>query len=251
MSEFSKSYAPPRGEVASVSTPDAADGMFEPQPWSNDDVLLAAWDLFKRHWTTLSGATLIGFGLVFAVQQVTSMMLSAVVLPTQESRGTALIVLSVGLLVSLAVQAAVMAGWATLFLRTAQYEKPSFGSFFSAFRLFPTMFVTMVACTVFTSLGLFFFVVPGIVIALSTCLYMFFVVEGDGTINALKASFSVTSDQKAALFVFFILVILLNLAGALALGVGLLVTTPVSFLALATVYVRVTGRQTPGTMLPE
>lgn len=250
MSGFSNPYASPQTEVAPVHGIDADAEETGVQPWSVDDVLMAGWELFKNHWPTLSGATLAGYALIFVAQQVVS-ILGAAITPKPESGGWAIAVgvMFLVTMASMVVQAAVMAGWARLFLLTAQYETPSFGTFFSGFRLFATMFVTNVACTVFTALGLFFFVVPGIIIALSTCLYMFFVAEGDGTIAALKASFMATADQKAALFVLFLVLVVLNLIGVLALGVGTLVTMPVSYLALAVVYIRLTGRHAPRTML--
>lgn len=240
MAAFSNSPATPRAD-GGTSSAFHADAVSGPQPWSSDDVLHAAWDLFKIHWMPLSGATFIGIAMLSAAQGLAAALLGAM--------GPGPAVQLVGGLILLGVQATVLAGWSRLFLRTAQRQTPSLSAFVSGFRFVPAMLVAMVVSTVFTGLGLLLVIAPGIIIALGTCLYMFFVVDGDGAIDALKASFSATGEQKKALFLFLLVAFLLNVAGALALGVGLLVTVPVSFLALATIYVRLTGRHTPGSTL--
>ncbi len=87
------------------------------------------------------------------------------------------------------------------------------------------------------SLGLLLLVVPGIILAIKFQFYNYFIVEKDmGPIEALKASWVLTTGVKWELFLFALLLGLINIAGALALGVGLLITLPISLMATAYVY---------------
>lgn len=75
----------------------------------------------------------------------------------------------------------------------------------------------------------------------SQSLYALFVVDGEGVGVAMKGSVALASGHGSAFFVFFLILGLMNVAGALLCGVGLLVT----MLAVAIVYTRATGRLGP------
>jgi uncharacterized membrane protein len=74
--------------------------------------------------------------------------------------------------------------------------------------------------------------------------YSTFVVVDQRTdpIEALRKSSRLTDGVKGQLFWFGLLLIGVNLVGALALGVGLLVTIPTSFIAAAYVFRRLQQR---------
>jgi hypothetical protein len=87
--------------------------------------------------------------------------------------------------------------------------------------------------------GLVLFVVPGVIVAVRLCLAPAIVVdEGLDPISALRRSYELTDRHFAELFVLGLLLGLMNLLGLLALGLGLFITVPTTYLAVAWVYRR-------------
>jgi len=88
-----------------------------------------------------------------------------------------------------------------------------------------------------------FILVATLSIKFSLCFY-FVVDKGLGPINALKASSRTTMGVKGVLFLFGIVCFLINLLGALCLGIGLFATFPTVMVAMALVY-RQLSKQSP------
>jgi len=94
--------------------------------------------------------------------------------------------------------------------------------------------------------GMLLLVVPGIIWGIKFSLYPYFIVEKKlGPIEALKASSRATKGAKWDLFLFILLLGLINLAGALVFLVGLFATIPTSMVAFAYVYHRLTKEPEP------
>jgi uncharacterized membrane protein len=93
--------------------------------------------------------------------------------------------------------------------------------------------------------GLVLLIVPGIIFALMFMFTTFIVIDrGLGPIEAMKESNRITYGHKWTLLGFTLMLVLINLLGVIALVVGLLVSIPVSSLAVAYAY-RVLGGRTP------
>lgn len=91
--------------------------------------------------------------------------------------------------------------------------------------------------------GLILLIVPGIIFALMFMFAPFIVIERElGPIEAMKESSRITRGHKWPLFGFLLLLVLVNLAGLLALVVGLLVSMPVSMLAFVHAYRTLAGK---------
>lgn len=89
--------------------------------------------------------------------------------------------------------------------------------------------------------GLILLIVTGVIFGLMFMFTPFIVIERElGPIEAMKESDRLTRGHKWPLFGFAIVLVLINLLGALALVVGLLVSIPVSTLAFIHAY-RVLG----------
>lgn len=79
--------------------------------------------------------------------------------------------------------------------------------------------------------------VPAVVLVLKFLFFSYAIVDKElGAVAALGYSSRITAGFKGELFVFGLMLVLLNVGGALALGVGLLVTLPMTMLATAHVY---------------
>lgn len=87
------------------------------------------------------------------------------------------------------------------------------------------------------AVGLFLFVVPGVIAALGLSFATYLVIDrAKGPIEALKESWHITYGHKWQLFLLALVIIGINVLGLLALVVGLLVSIPVSWLAVTHAY---------------
>jgi uncharacterized membrane protein len=85
--------------------------------------------------------------------------------------------------------------------------------------------------------GTILLIVPGIIWALKFQFYGYYIVDKNlKPVDALKMSAMSTSGKKGNLFVFFVLLGLINFLGLIALLVGLLISVPVTLLAYVYVY---------------
>lgn len=93
--------------------------------------------------------------------------------------------------------------------------------------------------------GLVLLIVPGIIIGLALSFTLYLVVDkGLGPINAFKQSLVLTKGNRWKLFLLSLALLGLNILGLLALLVGLLVSVPITFLALMHAYRTLSGEVT-------
>lgn len=87
-------------------------------------------------------------------------------------------------------------------------------------------------------LGLILFILPGIYLAVRLGFYKFLVIEYENmkAVDSLKESMKITSGYFWKIFGFVILLIIINILGAIPFGLGLIITIPVSVIAGAVLY---------------
>lgn len=134
----------------------------------------------------------------------------------------------------------------SVFLRISRGIKVDFTTLFVDFSgtKFLQYFLLMVVVSVFVVVGLVAFLVPGIIVAIMTSLSSFILMDEKNDVawnskafwHAITESKRLTSGEKWDLLVFFAVVLAMNVLGALAFGVGLLITVPVTCIALAHIY---------------
>lgn len=91
--------------------------------------------------------------------------------------------------------------------------------------------------TVIVVIGFILLVIPGIYLALRLQFYSYYIVDKNaGALDSLRMSWKVTDKNVINIFLFMLLIIGINILGALALLVGLLITIPVSFIAVTLLY---------------
>jgi len=96
------------------------------------------------------------------------------------------------------------------------------------------------------ALGFLLLIVLGIIFVLMFMFTTLIVIDrGLGPIEAMKESSRITRGHRWTLLGLALLVLLVNLLGPLALVVGLLVSVPVSWIALAHVYCVLARRTAP------
>jgi uncharacterized membrane protein len=115
----------------------------------------------------------------------------------------------------------------------------------SSFHLVLQYFAAALVYFLIVIAGLFLLVVPGVIWFIKYSLFPYFIVDQKmGPIEAIKASGKATSGAKFQLFLFWLLLGLMNLGGLLALGIGLIVTIPVTMVSYAYVYRKLAGKGT-------
>lgn len=106
---------------------------------------------------------------------------------------------------------------------------------------YPQYLLRMVGATIVYFLivvaGLILLIIPGIYLALRLQFYSYYIVDKNaGAIDSLRMSWKATDKNVINIFLFELLLVGINILGALALLVGLLVTIPLSFIAVTLLY---------------
>jgi uncharacterized membrane protein len=91
--------------------------------------------------------------------------------------------------------------------------------------------------------GLILLIVPGIYLGLKYQFFSYLIVDKElGVLDSLKESSQITQGVKWQLFGFSLALIGINILGALAFGIGLLVTIPLTVVAHVFVYRKLSTR---------
>jgi|SRR3989344_1290146 len=140
-------------------------------------------------------------------------------------------------------------GGTKVFIRIFDGENPSLKEAFSAYGIFWKYIGTSILYALIVLGGLILLIVPGLIWAIKYSFAPFLVIDkGLSPKAALKESGAMTQGTRWRLVGFAIVVGLVNLLGYLALGIGVLVTGPVTILAYIHVYRKLGERLVPTTM---
>ncbi len=139
--------------------------------------------------------------------------------------------------IAMAVSATLTLGLAKIYLRFAEGQRPIFENLFDGVSQFHKYLGACIIASVATAMGLVLLIVPGIIIMIRLWFVGFVIVDNkSGPIEAIQQSWDISRGRTMDLLVLFFILVGLNLLGLICLGVGILVTLPMSGLALAHVY---------------
>jgi len=128
-------------------------------------------------------------------------------------------------------------------LQLSNKETAGSGDFFSFLNSFIDFVFASVLYWMIVVGGLILLIVPGIIWAIKFGQFGYLIVDkGANPIEALKESSRLTTGIKWDLLKFYLLSFVVTLAGALCLFVGLLAAIPVSAVAQACVYRKISGQ---------
>lgn len=172
---------------------------------------------------------------VFLLVSGGSSLLSKIIIQGGDSRGAFLVVaafvvnFAVGTLAGLGLAAFVLKAHDTIESVTlADLWHPS---------LFWNYAIAAVLYGLIVVIGLILLIIPGIVLMLAYWFTPYIVVDrGLGPLEALKESARITKGRRLDLFLLLLAVLGLNIIGAILLFVGLLVSIPVTTLAVVHAY---------------
>jgi uncharacterized membrane protein len=116
-------------------------------------------------------------------------------------------------------------------------DQRSVGELFSGVDYFFNYIIGGVIYAIIVVFGFILLIIPGIIWSMKYQFFAYLIIDKNmRPIDALKESARITQGHKMNLFIFSLLAILLNLAGLLFFGIGLLVTIPLTSLAVVRIY---------------
>ncbi|MBA2123343.1 hypothetical protein B9J78_00080 [bacterium Unc6] len=128
-------------------------------------------------------------------------------------------------------------GLVKIALRFCDNEKGRFTDLFSQCHLFFDYMFAGIFYFLIVLGGTLLLIIPGIILLIKFCFFEYFIVDKKaGPIESLKRSWVITRKVKWDLFVFFLMLLGINLFGALCLLIGLFATIPATMVAMAFVY---------------
>jgi len=111
---------------------------------------------------------------------------------------------------------------------------------------FLTFLGAYVLVLVAVTVGMVLCIVPGVILALGLHFYVQEIVDRGRSIEeSLRGSWELMRGHKTMLFVFWLLSLVVNVAGLMACGVGVLVTSALTLVAASWIYVRLRGESPP------
>lgn len=134
---------------------------------------------------------------------------------------------------------------ASVYLRTKRGTKVDFKNLFETLsaQKFLHFLVAMVIAYILIFFGFVLLIVPGIIMATALCMTSFIVIDkeikdwkGKHFWEAIKESIVMTKGHRMHLFKLFVVLVGLNILGVIALGVGVLITMPITGITMAYVY---------------
>jgi uncharacterized membrane protein len=189
----------------------------QPQ-WEIGQLFSEGWRLLQDNLALLLGGFLI-MALVIAAANSASMGLASLVLSGPFALGLF-----------------------TLALKLLRGEEADFNVLLSGFKRFLPAFLANLLITVFSVIGTLLCIIPGLFVGLIymlTYLYMH-----DKELDfwpAMEASRKTVMDNLGKWIVLWLVLLALNFAGALACGVGLILTVPLTIAILAVAYDKTEG----------
>jgi len=174
------------------------------------------WNSVKSHAGFFIGVFLLFFALSFMIYGAGAL-------------GTRIVL---GLLVS-----GMSLGYRKLAIDMVDGKSPEFKELFSCFSLLLKYLLAAVLYSIIVAAGLVFFVIPGIIWAVQFGFYSFVIVkERSWPWGALKKSSALTAGVRGKLIIFAFALVGINLLGVIALGIGIIITIPLSVIAAAHVF---------------
>jgi len=193
--------------------------------FSVGEAIRFGWETFKKRPWFFIGVTVI------------TAVISGVVSSLLDSVEGGPLVNFANMLVNIAVSTFIGLGITSVYLKAHEsVESVSFSNLW-----YPDLFWNYLAASLVMSIiigiGFILLVVPGIILATMLLFTTYLVVDRKlGPIEAMKESRRITEGKKWQLLAFLLAIIGINILGFIALLVGLLVSIPVSTLAIVHVY---------------
>ena len=149
---------------------------------------------------------------------------------------------NLGSLIQLVVGGPLTAGFYIVAFKLLKGQKSEFADFFLGFNNFLPFFLVSLVSTLLTALGIILIVLPGIYLAVAYSFAVPLVVARKFDFwEAMEGSRKIITKNWFSFFGLLIVLVLINVVGALLLGLGLLVTLPVTVCTIAVAFKDIVG----------
>lgn len=213
------------GQPVNLSPPPPEEVREIPPPGEElqlGEYLKTGWELFKQYPLGFMGFTLLYFVIAMVMRAVPA----------------------VGWLAFFLAHTPLAAGFFGVHGRLLSRQPVEFSHFFLGFRsnrLIPLVLLGLVS-QVLVTLGFLLLIAPGVYLAVGYLFAPLFILDRERDFwAAMEDSRKAVSRRWFGFFGFTLLLVLVNMAGALFLGLGLLVTVPLSYGAVTAAYARIFG----------
>lgn len=188
------------------------------------DALQFGWGKTKEHFTYLLGLVLIIF-------------VSAIVLNALSG------IPILGFLLTIAGQTILNMGMIKISLALGRNnKKASYKELFTTYQPFWVFLGASLLMGLAVAVGMVLLVIPGIIAAIMLQFSTYLVIDkGLGVMESLKESVNMTKGNRWKLFGLMLILALMNAVGGLLFGIGLLVTVPITLMAMVHVYDKLVG----------
>jgi len=140
------------------------------------------------------------------------------------------------------LQGPLLAGFYIFTMKKLAGRRTEFADLFKGFNFFVPTLVASLLMGLLVTLGIFLCIVPGLVIAaMYSFTYLFIVDKRMDFWPAMQASHAVVRRDYAGFTLFLLLLFLVNLLGLLCCFVGIFVSMPVTYAAIAVAYKDLVG----------
>lgn len=194
-----------------------------------------AWQLVKKDWWFFGGVSFITL-ILYGIPQ----LLAEVWQQDYPLLATLFWIFSVVIYVIIEM------GMITIGFKTLSGQPKKISDLIATTKPFWAYFFMTIAYSIMTYIGIILLIIPGIYVGIKGVFAGPLLLEKNlGPIAAIQQSFRITKGSFAKLFWFLIVLLLVNVLGALALGIGLLWSGPVTLLALLSVYRKLVSSYSP------
>ncbi len=220
------------------------------------EIISEAWELTKGSKLVIVGALFTTWIISAIIQQLISIPVAIIIgvfaATFQKSMATpeAAVLLTAGIFIfsmligfgSVMIQAPMVAGLEMIGVRRAVGYPISVKSVFSYFKQFIPLALTWLLMTVLVTLGFLFLIIPGIYLAVATFLALQLVADRKfGPWQAIKTSIKATTHNWFAIFLLLLALFLITAVSCVPLGIGLIWTLPLCFVAKGILYRNIFG----------
>ncbi len=201
--------------------------------FSKKAAILFGWEKFKENAPFLLGVFLIVGVISFLFDKVDKLGVSAFMV---------FVIGVIGFIISTVLHM----GVTRIMLNIHNGREVSFNNLVGETSLLIKFILAQILAMIIVMVGLMLLVVPGVIAAVGLFFVPYIVIDKKlGPVDAIKESWRLTKGHKWNILLFSLLFILINLLGVLALGIGLLVTMPITFLATVYAYKWLDKQDTP------
>ncbi|WP_294347779.1 hypothetical protein [Prosthecochloris sp.] len=155
----------------------------------------------------------------------------------------------IGPLATTAIASPLFAGFIIVIFMLFKGREVQFGDFFKGFNYFLPLVLAGIVSGILIGIGFVLVLLPGIYLAVSYLFVSMLIIDYRMEFwQAMETSRQIVTKNWFSLFVFFLVLLVVNLLGMLALGIGILVTMPLSICSICVAYRDIVGLHEAGEL---